>query len=172
MEWINPKKIDWKDLPLIVFSDHSYGLIQWAIKVRTQGNYNHVMIMIEPDYFSSQGLRFERVPIEKYLLKNNRLKFWKIKDLTSEERKTIEQRIIRKLRAPWWKVNYDFLGIIGQAVGVTWLNIPWKQYCSESVINDIKDIVHVPDKHLAPEQLNEIFKIHSRMEVFGRWAAD
>ena len=179
----HPYKMMCDDLPLIVLSDHSSGFIQWAIKWRTKANYNHVMSMIYPGLFTSQGNTFSEVPLDRYMTKNSRLKFWRIKDLTLEEESLIRGRILRRLALPWWKRGYDYLGILGQAVGLKFINNPWNVFCSEQVLKDwlegiislrIVDGDNVTElsEHPSPKDLNEFFKNHPRMEVYGRWSSD
>jgi len=170
---IRPKLIMGEDLPLIVLSDHSSGFIQWLIKWRTKANYNHVMSMLWPGGFVSQGNTFSGISLNRYMTPNSRLKFWKIKDLTKEEEKLIYDRIRRRLDRPWWKRGYDHVGVLGQALGLRFINNPWAPYCSEQVKKDfLDDIIGGIRKHPSPKDLNELFKKHPRMEVYGRWTAD
>lgn len=161
------------DLPLIVFSDHSSGFIAWLIKWKTKGNYSHVMTMIRPSEVASQGNVFSSVYISRYMTRNSRLKFWKIKGLTLDEKIEIEKRITIRLSLPWWKRMYDFAGIAGQAIGLKFINNPWKVYCSEQVKADcLNVIVEWDQEHPSPKDLNEFMKTNERFEVYCRWSAD
>jgi len=170
---IDPNNIPSEDLPLIVLSDHSSGFIQWAIKARTKANYNHIMSMIKPKFFDSQGNTFSRVPTSRYMTSKSRLKFWRIKDLNAKDKALIKSRILNRLNLPKKKRGYDYLGILGQLIGLRWINNPWKPYCSEQVRKDFLEsiILDIP-KHPTPKELNDIFKKHPWMEVYGRWSAD
>lgn len=169
---IDPNLIPESDLPLIVFSDHSSGFIQWLIKWRTKANYNHVMVMHKPGMFASQGNVFSEIPLSRYMTANSRLKFWKVRNLGDNERKTMLDRIDYQLRQPWHKRAYDYLGIFGQALSRTGINHPGKMYCSERVA-DLMTVclASIPD-HPSPKDLNTFFKSNDRMEVYGRWSAD
>jgi hypothetical protein len=181
---INPYKITQEKLPLIVLSTLSSGFIAMWIRWFTKASYSHAMSMINPGEFASQGNTFSQAPLWRYVKKNGRLKFWKIKDLKNWERNKIMSRVNKRLRLPYWKRMYDYLGIFGQATKLRFINNPWKPYCSEQVKYDCLDgiidlavldkngkIVKLP-KHPSPKDLNEFFKIHPRMEVYGRWAGD
>jgi len=172
MKYIDPLKIPKEDLPLIVLSDHSSGFIQWAIKARTKGNYNHVMTCIKTGTFDSQGNTFSRIPMSRYMTPHSRLKFWKIKDLTEKEKASIRLRIMRRLNLPSWKRRYDYIGLIGQVVGLRWINNPWTPYCSEQVRDDVLEGLISTPKHPTPTDLNRIFKDHPWCEIYGRWASD
>lgn len=128
----NPKILpDW---PMICFSDHTSGLIEYAIKIRTRGIYNHVMWTIRPGYFVSQGNTYSEAKMERYMKKGNRLYFFKVVGLTEEQRALIKRSIERKLALPWYKKMYDWVGILGQAIGIKKLNIEGLNYCSEDVV--------------------------------------
>lgn len=170
---INPVNITAEDCPLIVFSDHSSGFIQWIIKWRTKASYSHAMVMIEPGKFASQGNVFSNAPLSRYIKRGNRLKFWKVKELTVVEKKLFEARVNKKLNLPWWKRNYDYLGIFGQATGLRFFNVPWKQFCSEVVRDFLKEpILSDLPRYPSPKDLDQWFEGEKRLEVFGYWFDD
>jgi len=172
---IDPLKIKESDLPLVVFSDHAWGFINWLIKWRTKGRYNHVMMMIEPGKLASQSNVFKSIPMKKYLRKGNRLKFWKFKRLTHHQKDYIKYAVRAELKKPWWGRRYDYLGILGQAVGISKINNPWLNYCSEIVRRFLCTILMGLPYHPSPKELNEVFK-HDRykedIEVLGYWFDD
>jgi hypothetical protein len=143
--------------------------------------------MINPGRFASQGNFFAEDPLSRYMTKNSRLKFWKIKNLKKEEKDLIEKRINERLtrKRPFWRflTDYDYLGILGQAIGIKRLNNPFRVYCSEQILEDVlKDVIQLAiekdgliirlPQHPSPNDINEYFKYHPRMEVYGRWSAD
>jgi len=169
----NPTKFTKDKMPLIVFSDHSSGWIQFLIKWRTKGNYNHVMLMLEPGEFVSQGNSFSKCPISRYMTDKSRLKFYRITDLTEADIALLYGMVEDDLNGSWWSRHYDYPGIIGQALGISKINSPGRMYCSERVAKYLRALLlqGIP-KHPSPAELNEVFKNHARMQVFGRWAAD
>jgi len=171
---INPYKIPKDRMPLIVLSDHSSGFIQWIIKWRTKANYNHIMLMLDPGEFISQGNTFSCTPLNRYVKERSRLKFWKIKDLKGCEKNRIGQSVNKDLNGSWWSKRYDYLGIVGQALGILKINSPSRMYCSERVSKYLRKLNGFEDLplHPSPKDLNEYFKTHPRMEVYGRWSAD
>ncbi len=165
---IDPRKIPEDRMPLIVLSDHSSGIIQWLIKVRTKSKYNHIMMLNRPGVFASQGNVYSEVPLSRYMTDQSRLKFWRIKDLTKDERKLISERINTRLSLPKSKSGYDYLGILGFLIGFRWINSSAKPYCSENVMNILEGIIDLP-QHPSPEEIDVIFKKHPRLSVYGRW---
>ena len=169
---INPYKIAREDLPLIVLSTDSSGFTSWVIKWRTKSNYSHIMMQIYPGGYHSQGNTFSFASIDRYMTKTGKLKFWKIKNLANFERNRLCNMINKDMRGSWWSKRYDYFGIIGQALGIGKINSPSRNYCSERVAKYLRSILEGIPLHPSPEELNEVFKTHSRLEVFGRWAAD
>lgn len=173
------------DCPLIVFSDYASGIWAAFIKMRTEASYNHAMWLLEPGFFASQGNTYSKVPIKGYMGKTNRLKFIRVKGLTSIQKRIICTSINRKLALPWWKKLYDWFGIFGQAVGLKTINVTGLNYCSEDVALHLTSIVdYVVDPkfkealslvplHGSPEDLNIYFKQYPQyFEVYGRWEGD
>lgn len=184
-KFIDPANILPANLPLLVLSDHSSGFVEWAIKWRTKGGYNHIMWMHRPGYFASQGNVYSEAPLARYMKHGNTLKFIKVTGLSAVQRHMILASIQKKLKLPWWKRRYDFLGIIGQATGFKWINTPWSDYCSEDGPEHVRDnkllintmaneelklaLLNIP-KHGSPEDLNRYFEAHPEaFETYGRW---
>ena len=170
---INPHKITDDSLPLIVLSDHTSGFIQWAIKFRTNAQYNHIMIMHRPKKFASQGNVYSEINIDRYMTNKSRLKFWTLKGLTGRQRQKLISKIGDDIKKPWHKRMYDYFGILGQLTGLKFINNPLKMYCSERVAHDIRPYIYGIPEHPSPKDLNEFFKKHpDQFEVYGRWSAD
>ena len=168
--FVDPLKLDPLDMPMVVFEADNEGLISFLIRW-VSGQYNHAM-WITPKGFASQGLRFSYVPIKHYMRKGVKLKFFKIVDMTEEERAAIYTLIEKRVHAPWWRNNYDFLGIFGQFIGIRKLNNPWTTYCSEQMASDLTlTIVNIKGKP-TPEELEEFVKVHPRFEYVGHWIGD
>lgn len=187
MKIINPYKITKYDLPLMVLSDHSSGFIQWIIKWRTKGNYNHIMGMIRPGEFASQGNVFSSVPLDRYMTKQSRLKFFGFKNLTPDKKILIMTKVIDRLnkKRRWWQIlgDYDWIGIFGQAIGLPAVNNPLKTFCVEEVREDYLDgvidlayekdgVIYRLPRHPNPRQTNEFLKNHPEIVLYGRWTAD
>ena len=181
-----PKDLPLGGFPYLVFADKTYGWIESLIKIRTKGEYNHVMFAIAPDKFASQGGTYSTFPFSAYMKKGNRLKFVEIAGLTDLQKAKILESIEKKLGQPWYKKRYDFLGILGQAVGIKKINNPWIDYCSEDVVEHIKymakiisytdplkkALVLMPD-HGSPQDINDYIKQYpEQFKTVVRWDYD
>lgn len=171
----DPRELKEEDLPVIVLCDDLRGFVGWGIKDHTNGNYNHVFILHKPGTIISQdfgGLHVKS--IDTYLNSRQMLKFWRIKDLTLIEKKAILDAIDTRIKLPFIKRMYDYLGLVGQFFHIKWINSPWQTFCSEQVNFDY--IQPVPRARLmnikepSPSELDNIFKQHPDiMECLGYW---
>lgn len=137
--------VDWNQViplseyPCWVWSDHNSDVISSLIKIRTKANYSHVMIMIAPGVCASQGFTtYSKVPIQNYMHSGNRLKFIGLNGVTPEGRKQIIASVERKLKSPWYRKIYDWLGIVGQITGATWIQTPFFDFCSEDAFYHVQ----------------------------------
>jgi hypothetical protein len=137
-------------------------------------------------FFASQGNTYSEAPLKRYLKPGSRLKYWEVIGLSALERQMILTSIARKLEEPWYKKQYDWLGIAGQAIGLTFINTPWLDYCSEDTPQHLKKlliymerdnplwkVINDIPKHTSPADLNKYFKRHpEHFRVFGKWDGD
>lgn len=132
-------KFTWKDIPqaacpVMVWADKNGDWIASKIKERTHANYSHVMLMVGPGVMASQGFSgYKLVPIDNYIGTLNTLKFIGIRGITDFGRECIIDSVNKKLNGPWYRKMYDFLGIFGQLTGLTWIQTPFFDYCSEDM---------------------------------------
>lgn len=174
-KFITPENIPVKDVPLIVLSDFSSGIIQSLIKIRTASEFSHIMVMHRKNFFASQGNMFSEAPLSRYMKKGNRLKFFQIKNLTEEERWALSKKMEADLNAPWYKRFYDYPGIFGQAFNIRWFNSPFRAYCSERVAAWLRVLPRFKNisVHPSPQDLNEIMKADQiNFELYGVWDSD
>lgn len=166
MKIIDPNEINFA----FVQSGDMRGLLGWGIRARTKSSWNHSMILHRKGYLVSQGWTYKEIPLSQYLKKGIILKFWTCVDITPEEKNGILHLIKKDLKLPWWRRMYDFPGIIGQAVGIRWINVPWLNYCSEAIKKLAQILLSKKlSKHPNPEDIDMAFKKSPRMEVLGFW---
>jgi len=180
----NPLNIEEDLFPCVVFSDDSTGLFSFLIRWRTKGMYNHAMIAPWPGEFASQSIsKYAIIPMGVYLKRGIRLKFIGI-NLTQMGKKAILSSIKEKDSRPKIEKFYDFLAIFGQTVGFTWIQNPYKDFCSEDVVKHLKKAIpyepestaealkSLPD-HGSPEAVNKAMKAYQGVfSVIGRWQYD
>lgn len=168
---IDPIKFTEADMPVIIIEEDRQGLLGGLIKWKSAGNYNHVEAMIRPGIVISQGpAGLKEIPIKDQLHPRIKMKFWKFCPQDPAEKIYFFEAIKKDLQKPWYRKRYDFLGILGQAIGIRWLQIPWRRYCSEIVAAWFRSIGRnsIPARP-TPAELNEIFKKMPDMQVMGYW---
>ena len=116
--------------------------------------------------------------------KGNRLKFVEVLGLTPVQRNLILASINKKLALPWWKKLYDWPGIVGQAIGLKWVNINGLNYCSEDAALHLRKLIDFTDrelrealtgipKHGSPQDLSDYCqKNPNTFKTVGKWESD
>ena len=159
-------------LPMPVFSDNLRSFFSLEVKVHESGNYGHMMWLIRPGVFASQGNLFQRETIDSYL-DDNRLKIWWCKLWTEMDRRKVITLIEHDLDLPWYQRLYDYPAILGQFLNIPSLQVPGLRICSDggnylSVIDHTYNLAY-PD----PEQVNHWLEQYpERYEVWGRYVPD
>lgn len=158
--------------PMIVFSDALRSWIGTAIKVHQAWSYNHVMWLVAPGVVASQDATFKTVPLTDYLQGEHRLKFWTNPRWTDEERLRILQAIEADLELPWYRRLYDPVAIVGQALHLDWIQLPFVSICSDrasylSLVDPEYDLKH-PD----PADVNRWLDSRGIYDVYGRFIPD
>jgi len=153
------------ELPLLVLTDNLRSWWSWRIKRHTGGYYNHVMWMHRPGLVVSQDRRLRARPITDYLRGNHRIKLW-TGCWTPATRCVMQQRIAFQLALT--ERRYDWVGIIGQRLGLPWLNCPGRFYCSEhaATILRLAEPFFV-NRHPTPADIDAWCKTQPQMVVYG-----
>ncbi len=142
--------------PFVVLSDNRKSLFGLMIKLHTRGSYSHAMIMRRPGTLVSQAGHLAEIPLENYEKNHIRLKLYHKPDITELEK--IEfNRILDSLLEK--NLRYDWLGIVGQALGIRSLNFSSRYYCSEVVWKPIREIWGYREIHPSPKDLDNILPL-------------
>ena len=160
-----------ENLPLLVLAFNYRSFFSVAINKRKSGDYNHLMWMHRPGKFASQDWWYKEVPAQKYMT-NHRLKFWHNPSWTPEQKIMLQTKIFTELAKPRWKTRYDVLALFGQLIGVTGIQLPWTNICS-----DYAKYLKIVDadfnlKNPAPSDVNKWLTDNHRYFVYGRFVTD
>ncbi len=121
--------------PAIVLTDNLFSFFAWAIRKHCHGFYNHSCWLLRAGVVVSQDGTLSKKSLRQYLKGKNRVKIWRIKDLTQEQENLIRVQLEADAKSGRW---YDWLGIFGQLLGVRWLNFTGRSYCSEHAVGILK----------------------------------
>lgn len=166
--YVNPLTFKEADLPLVLCVDDRNSLFGWAIKWHEKGEYNHICVINRPGFVVSQDPGgFREKPLDVYLKPNLFLKFWQYDGLSPLMRARWLALIQKKIDH---KEGYDWLGIVGQAIGLPWVHNPWRQFCAEDVAEQCHEAFNfnIPG-HLDPQGINDYFNKNMKppMRVAG-----
>lgn len=153
---------------MIVQVDRPDSVIGALIKRYTDGPDNHSMLLIGNGQVATQGWLYRLESIS--LWRDCNMTVWYSPKWTAAGRDRALAYVNGKLAKPWYKRRYDFLGVLGQRLGISRLNIPYIQYCSE----DVAAALHLlnpeyQEKHPSPNQLRKWFLEDPDMHVYGRY---
>lgn len=144
----NPNLINPINNPKLVFtSQHEF--VSNAIELREDGNWgvngdvSHMMTMTLPGLFNCQDPNgFHQIPIADYMIKGTSIVFIDIANMTPQAYQAMCMVVNQKLG----KQGYDWLQIVGQAIGLDFLHMPGTEDCSEEGVREMKGIVpYMPD---------------------------
>ena len=151
--------------PTLVLTDNLTSWVSREIKAHTHGHYSHAMWLWYPEALATQGWRFTVEWLGLYLKGQHRVKFWYNPDWSA----ILKERMQERLKTDVLNAKkYDWLGIMGQLLGVRGLNFSKRNYCSE----EAGMVLHIGEsmfrmKHPSPADLDVWCKAAPQMEVYG-----
>jgi len=157
---------------MMVFCDNLRGFFSLGVKLRTKGFYGHFMWFIGPYSIASQQAYFKHVDLKSH--ENYAMKLVYNPNWTEEQKQLLLGLITIDLRKPWYKTMYDCVGIVGELLGWSWLNLKKLSFCSErgiylSAVDPELDVTGV----ITPSELNAFTKARpDRYQVYGRYTPD
>lgn len=119
--------------PTIILSHHTRGKYGNLIKRFTGADITHAMILMHGNRVITQNLVIKEKSISHYVENDYYLEFYANPNWGEDERIIATSYVESRLNAPLSRRVYDFLGILGQATNLRWLQSPKNYYCSECV---------------------------------------
>jgi hypothetical protein len=162
----------WKDFsgpfPQMVFCDNARGLFSTAVKIKTVGFYGHFQWLVDVNVIASQSWYFKRHSLDDF--SGCYMKFVHNPNWTDMQRTNLLVAINKDLNLSPWQTRYDVWGVIGELLGIPWMNRKGLYFCSErgaylKLVDPEYSLVH-PD----PSELNLYTKNSGIYEVTGRYS--
>lgn len=167
--YVDPSKFNPINLFKVVLNDDRQGLVGWVIKDDTASNYAHSMTLRKIGIVDSQEMFFSERPLSAYQKPSNMLKFWSIKNLTSDEWNILDTAIRNDLNKPFWQRFYNYLGVLGQATPWTrWISFPGTYFCSQrtdSYLRLLPRFAAVLPVNVSPGYEDTFFTAHPELMV-------
>jgi len=139
-----------RDLPAVAFTYDPGNWFSRLIHHRT-GGPSHVMWLHKPGRCATQGFTFHEEPIFRH--EKSLIEVWTFPTWTERDRERYREEIQRQIERHGL---YDFLGVLGHALWIPILNIPFLDYCSEQVYNTFRRLENLPRKHPTPAEFRDM----------------
>lgn len=164
-------------LPIIMYCD-SGSPFGWLIRtVDKKAAASHIQFLYDTDKIASQWFWYKIFPVEHIRNYNTKL-IWN-PTWTPEQRKILFDAINDRLAQGKWKTRYDVWGVIGEALGIEWMQANKYDFCSEAVGRMLRRVDPdfetwmQSDKSPTPREINLYTKSHNPpYAVYGRHMVD
>lgn len=115
--------------------------IDWKTNIAGVHSWNHAMLSINQGQFvwQSMGLfnAYKQGPMDVYMVKGTQLGCVQLVNNNPVFASAFTKSVQKRLTSPWWVTQYDYLGILGQAIDQPWIHTPGLEYCSVDVIRHL-----------------------------------
>lgn len=188
IEILDPRLIPQTQEPLIILCNQNdfVGMaIDWRTHIPGVLPWDHAMLSIDQGKFVTQTMgifnAYREIPMDLYMKKGTQLGFVQLVNSSPEFYKAFSKSVQKRLLAPWWQTQYDYLGIFGQAIGQTWIHTPGLEYCSVDVIRHLVNacpylpkadqlVINAIPRETNPEKLWQIILNNPKtFSVYGQY---
>lgn len=139
----DPRSIPQSDFPFIVSKGGGIDPISRLIRWRTRSWCEHSMLAINPGKFvwESATSWYGEGPMEKYMIPDTCLKFYQLVNMNPAAYSALRKYVGDRIASPWWHKLYDWVGIMGEALGTPKIHTPGLEYCSVDAIHALESMV-------------------------------
>lgn len=142
MNYVNPNTINPINNAKLVFTSQD-NIVSDVIELREDGSWginmdvSHMMTMTLPGLFNCQNPSgFHQIPVSKYMTNGTRIVFIDFVNMNPQAYQAMCMIVNERLG----KQGYDWLQIVGQAMGLDFLHMPGTEDCSEEGVREMKGI--------------------------------
>jgi len=186
---IDPNTIPQSMEPTIWFcneNDFIAEAIDWRTDIKGIHPWNHAMLSINQGHFVCQSMgifnAYKQGPMSTYMVKGTQLGCVKLVNNNPQFASAFAKSVQARLTAPWWVTQYDYLGILGQAIGVPEIHTPGLEYCSVDVIRHLVNacpylpksdqlVINAIPRETNPEKLWQIILNNPQtFNFYGQWS--
>lgn len=144
-EIFDPRTIMQSEEPLMVLCNELNNpiaeTIDWRTDIPGVEPTDHAMLSRRQAKFVCQTMRvfnaYNEIWMDQYLKRGVSLAFIQLVNSNPDFVAAFNASVDARLNGPWWTKTYDYLGILGQAVGQPWIHTPGLRYCSVDVIRHL-----------------------------------
>ena len=141
---IDPRQIPQSDFPFFISKGGGIDILSKLIRWRTKSWCEHSMLGINAGYFvwESANSWYGEGKMDTYMTNDNCLKFYQLVNQTPSTIDALRKYVQNRINSPWWNKLYDWVGIVGEAVGAPKIHTPGLEYCSVDDIHALKTIAY------------------------------
>jgi hypothetical protein len=145
----DPRLIPQTSMPIMIDcnqTDFDGNVIDFRTDIKGIHPFCHSMIAIDQGQFVTQWPNgYFEIPMAKYMTPNTYLQFTTLVNSNPAFVEAFRTSVLAKLNGPWWRKAYNWVQILGQAVGLPWLSFPGLDDCTMDVIFHLKSVsIHLP----------------------------
>lgn len=140
--FIDPTTIDPTNNPRVIFTSQPE-IVSDAIELREDGTWggtddcSHMMTLTKPGFFNCEDPSgFSQILVTAYMTPGTKIYVFSFIGMTPQAYQAWCMIVASRLG----KVPYDFLQIMGQAIGLDFLHMPGTEDCSEEGVREMKGI--------------------------------
>lgn len=137
---VDPHAIPESDYPFIVSKGGGIDPLSRLIRWRTNSWCEHSMLAINPGkvVWESASSWYGEGDVQSYMTPNTCLKYYAINEINPQAVQALRDYVSNRIASPWYHKLYDWVGIMGQAVGLPKIHTPGLEYCSVDAIHALK----------------------------------
>lgn len=138
----DPRDIPIEEGPFIVSKGGGIDLMSKLIRWRTKSWCEHSMLCINPGklVWESTANWYGEGSMNSYMVPNVHLKFYSLVDINPLAVQLLRNYVYGRIKSPWYNKLYDYIGILGQAIGLPKVHTPGLEYCSVDAIHALKSM--------------------------------
>lgn len=136
----DPRLIPTSEGPMIVSKGGGTDLMSRLIRWRTKSWCEHSMLFVNQGEFvwESAASWYGPGPMDSYLTPGTCLRFYRLVDINPAAVIALNNYIATRLASPWYDKTYDWVGIVGEAIGFPKIHTPGLEYCSVDAIHALE----------------------------------
>lgn len=140
LQILDPRAIPPSDFPFIISKGGGIDPVSRLIRWRTHSWCEHSMLSLHPGklVWEAASSWYGEGSMEKYMIPGNILKFYQLVDINIHAILALENYVANRIASPWWHKLYDWVGIMGEAVGLPKIHTPGLEYCSVDAIHALE----------------------------------
>ena len=194
---IDPRLIPQSMMPVIAFWNQPGNPISDITDFKTNipgiSPQSHAMLSINQGKFVTQRTAifnaYVEIPMEQYMIKGGQLTFVTFTNNSPEFYAAFAKSVQKRLTSPCYITQYDYLGILGEAlenpwVDTSWIHTPGLRYCSVDVLRHMvnacpylpksdQGVINSFPAEINPESLYaDTLKYNPPFNQYGRWSSD